>query len=219
VDPNKLGMSCVLMITGIVEGGPKLQHNPGAGNPYNSVQNGQCDALGNVWGADRCTVFARYHSRGYRIRPGDPRGILEVSPSGMAVADDWEPLATGVIDLQAAIRVWDDDGVDQDGDGDPARDWYSGDNMESIVTASGVRILGASVSLVARTTAEISGPGTAALPAFSVEGNLAHNRLGDREAVTLAPPVTTDPELPTYGNHAYRWTTATIDLRNVGVGL
>jgi prepilin-type N-terminal cleavage/methylation domain-containing protein len=210
-----LGKSCIIQITQL-NAGPKIQHNPGV-SPFNSPSNQHCKSLKPVW-SDGYTVFARYSSHAYRIRPGDPRGVLEMSPSGALIAGDWQPLAMGVVDLQVAIRVRDDDGVDQDADGDTTRDWYSGDNMATILAAPNVQVLNLSLTLVARTTAEITGAGTSKLPAFSVAERMSHNQLGDRAEVTMAPPITKDPADPHYGNHAYRWTTTMIDLRNLGVG-
>jgi prepilin-type N-terminal cleavage/methylation domain-containing protein len=200
-----LGKSCIIQITQL-NAGPKIQHNPGV-SPYNSAANEHCKSLKPVW-ADGYTVFAHYY----------PRGVLEMSPSGGLVAGDWQPLAMGIVDLQVAVRVRDNDAVDQDADGDATRDWYSGDNMATILSAANVQVLNLSLTLVARTTAEISGAGTAKLPAFGVAGRLANNDVGDRPEVVLGASVTTNPDDPHYGNHAYRWTTTMIDLRNLGVG-
>src|SRR5207302_294454 len=120
-----------------------------------------------------CTMFAHWVSHAYRIRPNDIRGVLEMSPSG-GVANDWQPLAMGFVDLQVAMRMKKTiTTVDHDGDGDMARDWYSGANITNILAnppaADGaVTLLELKITLVARTTAEVPGPATAQIPAISL---------------------------------------------------
>jgi hypothetical protein len=88
-----------------------------------------------VWD-DGYTTFTKIALRAYRIKPGDARGILQMSNTNL-LGDNWIDLAVGIVDMQLALRVYEPDDLinDRDGDGDPQRDWYSGDEMETAPTA------------------------------------------------------------------------------------
>jgi prepilin-type N-terminal cleavage/methylation domain-containing protein len=216
-NPALLGKSCIIQVTQL-NAGPKIQHNPGLGAGINSPTTKECDNIASGW-SDGHTVFAKYGAHAYRIRPNDPRGILEVSPTGGLAAiinpanSDWQPLAMGVVDLQVALNVLDTaTGV---------KTWYSGDNMNTVLdgTLFPTHVLtDMHVTIVARTTAEVAGPGTTTLPAISDPLNLNNNSLGDRPAIALTSTLTSDPNQPYFGNNAYRWTSTMVDMRNVGVG-
>lgn len=215
----KLGEGCILKITALAPAGPhfRAQHNPGAeGQPWNQPGNSQCDNLNGIWN-DGYTVFTKFASKAFRIRPDDQRGVLEVSTSGGFVVGDWQELALGIVDMQVAIRVYQaGDVVDQDADGDAERDWYSSDNMPTILGTAGVEMIQAKVSLVARTTAQVNGVLIPKTPDLTVVGNEANNDLGDHAGTVL--PVSSLASRY-YGDHIYRWTTVLVDARNMGVGL
>lgn len=227
---SKKGDGCIMKITGLVGGGPKLQHNHGQGAPYNEVQNSQCANIEEDW-ADGYTMFLKFEARAYRIKPSDGRGILQVSESGGLVADDWQDIAQGIVDMQFAVLQYqpnnasdvDGDGAtDEDGDGDPERDWISGENLENDLFEEEETVLQVRISMVGRTIGQVEGILTETLPAF-MEGNDAdNNELGDREEIDLAAinaPGTGDPDSTWYGSYVYRWSTTLVDLRNVGVGI
>jgi hypothetical protein len=69
------------------------------------------------------------------------------------------------------------------------------------------------ISLVARTERDVEGISSTTTPAL-ILGGPNNNTLGDRPAVDLK--TTADPTL--LGSRIYRYTTARIDLRNLGVG-
>ena len=119
--PLTLNRGCVVQITGTVTGPPAvLQYAPVL--PWNTVGNPQCALLNVDWNFGYVS-FSRAMLRTYRVKPGDQRGLLEMSPSATVVANDWIPLAVGIVDLQVAIRLFQPgDATDSDGDGDPLRD-------------------------------------------------------------------------------------------------
>ena len=205
------GEACVLAITALVPGGPKLQHNPGQGAPWNQPGNTQCDDLQAGW-ADGFTLFVSYSAVAYRIHPTDPRGMLEMSPSGGLIANDWRPLALGIVDLQLALRVWNGAGTNLDGDGDVNRDWLSGENMEAVDPGD---VLQVRLSLVARNHGDVDWITTVATPELCDPARVANNDLGDHCSFDPTAVAATSRY---YGNHIYRHTTETIDVRNLRIG-
>ncbi|HET7504239.1 MAG TPA: prepilin-type N-terminal cleavage/methylation domain-containing protein [Kofleriaceae bacterium] len=176
----------------------------------------------------------RFVAHGYRIDPASPAlGALQQSPTGGLSADDnWITLAYGFTDLQTALQVVDPgDAVgadgDADGDGDPARDWYSSGQTDANPAASRGQdrmtqnaAVGAlpipvqmTISLVARTDRDVEGISSQRTPELSAPGNPNHNSLGDRASVPLP---STEPAL--LGSRIYRVTTFQVDFRNLGVG-
>jgi len=208
---------CLVQVTGTIPGPPAMIQYA-ATPPWNAGGNPQCAELTADWSGGYAS-FTRAVLRSYRVRPGDQRGVLEMSPSGGLVANDWVPLAVGIVDLQVAIRVnQPGDTADDDNDGAPTRDWYSGDNMATargLVAAS--EVVQVSVSVVAKSSKEIGGPTLTLSP--SLLGSTTYpnnNSIGDHAGTAL--PVT-DTTSPYYGDFIYRMYTSTVDLRNVGVGL
>ena len=212
-----LNKGCVVQITGTVTGPPAMLQYA-AVPPWNTLGNAQCVDLSADW-TQGYVSFSRAMLRTYRVRPGDQRGVLEMSPSATLVANDWVPLAVGIVDLQVAIRVYQPaDATDSDGDGDAQRDWFSGSNMDNALgLVLGSQIIQVSVSVVAKSSKEIGGATLTRSP--DVKGSnpiyLNYNNIGDHDGTDL--PVT-DTTSPFYGDFVYRMYTSTVDLRNVGVG-
>ena len=160
----------------------------------------------------------------YRINTAVPdRGALQMSTTGnlLGVAETWTDLAYGFSDIQTAVRL-EDNGVtgDIDADTDAARNWYSGANQVGAtslpITPAGSLVIGMSISLVAHTDRDVEGIATAATPALT-GAIVNNNNLGNRPSTVLplARPWP-DPLLP--GLAVYRYTTFTVDFRNLGVG-
>lgn len=217
-DPGK-GTSCVMKITGKTTGRfDRLEHAAGA-VPWNLSANAQCLSVSTSSPYDGNTVAVKFAARTYRIKPNDRRGVLQVSPSAEFVAGDWQDLALGFVDLQVALRVYDPNGlIDHDSDGDPKRNWYSSDNMESPTLLTADRqLLQARISLVARTVSDIEGVASARTPELIAAGKpLAHNGIGDRPAIVVPVADTTSRY---HGNHLYRYTSSLVEFRNLGIGL
>ncbi|MFH0902801.1 MAG: hypothetical protein V2A73_19395 [Pseudomonadota bacterium] len=212
------GQGCALKITGLIAAGggsgPKIQHNPGQGQPWNMASNKQCDHLSGTW-KDGQTVFTRFVYRSFRIDPGSAEGILQMSPSGGMEAGDWVNLAVGIVDIQFALRVFQNgDATDEDGDGDPERDWFSSDEMATSLQSGGAIVgepIQVRMNLVARTVAPVTGLATTATPNLTVTGNPTHNSIGDQPSRAL-PVAAAGSRFA--GNHLYRWSTTLVDLRN-----
>jgi prepilin-type N-terminal cleavage/methylation domain-containing protein len=222
--------ACVVRVTSVDPGAPGRLHFGGvggAGDPYNAVGNPQCttveDATANE-DPQPDTVAYRFVGRSYRIDPDRKElGVLQGSPSGEMVEDDWTDLALGVTTIQMASRFFeDDDAVDLDGDGDPELDWYSSEGQES-PDPSGERPAGAvlvelRVSLEARTQRGTRAVATARTAELGDTDDLDHNTVGDWAGVQLAGVDDADRPDGYAGSHIYRTAEALIDLRNLGVG-
>jgi len=217
-----LGHGCAIQVTKVPDdpdtGKPRIGHNHGNASDINKPSNCQCDDIEAVWD-DGYTTFTKIALRAYRIKPGDARGILQMSNTNL-LGDNWIDLAVGIVDMQLALRVYEPDDLinDRDGDGDPRRDWYSGDEMETAPTADpDNELLQISVTLVAKT--EVHGVDIPSTPDLVEEGKLegfqSYNRVGDRIGTSL--PVS-DVTSMYFGENVYRSFTATIDFRNLGVG-
>jgi prepilin-type N-terminal cleavage/methylation domain-containing protein len=149
------------------------------------------------------------------------RGALQMSVTGnlLGVAEQWTPLAYGFSDIQTAVRLEDSTG-DVDADGDPIRNWYSGANQATAtalpITPANALVIGMSITLVAHTDRDVEGIATVATPALT-GAIVNNNNLGNRPSTVLptARPWP-DPLLP--GLAVYRYTTFTVDFRNLGVG-
>ena len=218
------GWGCVFQITSINNSGAVVTFTHAAAAPYNLTGSSQCSGICSVWTDPEPDLVHSYTQlaagvmRSYRIKPSDIRGVLQMSPSGMMVANDWQDMAVGIVDLQAAIRIYQPgDSTDSDGDGDPQRDWYSSSNMATALSSyAGSQLLDVSVTLVAKSTKNITGATRTKSPdVFETGKPLANNSIGDHAGTVL--PVT-DPTSMYYGNVIYRSYTKIIDLRNVGVG-
>lgn len=215
---TKLGDGCILTVTGKTTG--TLSHAPLLG-VWNGPNNIHCNHIANDW-QDGYTAVYKLRMLAYRIRPisQDPRGVLQVSPSGGMATSDWQDLAFGFTDMQLAVQRFEPgDTADADGDGDPQREWFSGSNMAtSTLTSGNNTLLQARITLVARTTSTVDGVATDLTP--NLAGSpLAFNQLGDHPSESLdvlAFPGTTDKTLRS--EFAYRSISTVVDLRNMGVG-
>ena len=221
--------SCVVKVTSIDAGAPgRLYFSAdGDGEPYNTDDNPQCAEVTSATANEDPvpdTVVYRFVGRSYRIDPERKESaVLQGSPSGEMVEDDWTDLALGVTTIQAASRYFeDDDAVDLDGDGDPELDWYSSENQET-PDPTGERPAGANlielrVSVEARTQRGTRAVSTSRTTDMSNEDEPAHNPVGDWPGVQLGGVA--DDERPDgyAGDHLYRSAEALIDLRNLGVG-
>jgi prepilin-type N-terminal cleavage/methylation domain-containing protein len=227
-DINLFGTGCILAITNAPQSNAagnnqKIQHNPGAGAPWNEPTNKQCDVLNSVWNSGY-TVFTHVRLRGYRIKPDDPRGVLQMSPT-QGEQNDWQDVALGVIDMQFAMRVYHPNQLtDLDGDGDNQRDWFSGDEMATVLSDyPGSQLLMLSVTLVAKSTKGVNAPNLPQVPSLMDPNwsstDPAYNRLSDKGPVTLPDTGTTWPDTMYGTDVVYRVFTTTIDLRNVGIGV
>lgn len=219
----------------------KVHFNPsgggpgGGGAPFNEApQNRHCDPVRAALAEGEPTTIYRFHARSYRIDPERREAsVLQLSPSGGLVDGDWIDLAIGVTNLQLATRFYaEGDTDDADGDGDPERDWRSGDS-QSTPDPTGARPANAvpiqiAVGLEARGAAG-NGVGSPATPAFIDLDNVEHNAAGDWgqqcEDAILDPcgvdlGRTGDSERPPRyrGRHRYRSSRAMVDLRNLRVG-
>jgi hypothetical protein len=171
----------------------------------------------------------KFVAHAYKIDTSTPtlaaQGPLMMSPTGGLIgnaSDSWTVLAYGFTDIQTALQVYDHtsapgDTADSDADGD--RDWFS-DATQTMLTGPLTTLTGTdgllqmSISLVARTDRTVEGIATAATPQLIVPAIPNNNTLGNHASVSL--PSATDPALG--GAHIYRFTTFTVDLRNLGVG-
>ena len=213
VDANlSIQDTCVLQITNITQplGVWKIDFATVA--PYGqSPLNLQCPAMVNA-------MMYKMIGRAYRIdqtRPAD--GVLQLSPSGALVANDWQDLAYGFTDLQVATQFFDNDGADTaDPDTDVKREWYSSETQETMTNAAPALtpVIQMTISLVSRTDRDVEGVATTATPELRVATNIDNNTIGDRASETV--PHATDPALQ--GNRIYRSTTFGVDFRNLAVG-
>jgi hypothetical protein len=175
------------------------------------------------------TMIYKFDARAYKIDTVNPtraaQGPLQLSQTGGLIgtaADNWTDLAYGFTDIQTALQVYDHtsapgDTADTDADGD--RDWFSGAAQTTLTgqttTLSGTDgLLQMSISLVARTDRAVEGIATAATPQLIDPVIPNNNTIGNHASVPL--PAAADPALG--GAHIYRYTTFTVDLRNLGVG-
>ncbi len=226
--------SCLIAVTGTNPN--KVIFNP-SGRPYNAApQNPHCQAVFDAFGAGESASIQRFVSRSYRIDPNRPtEGYLQMSPSGEVAVNDWIDMGVGFTNLQLATRYFESgDGFDADGDGDPERDWYSGDNQAN-PDPTGVRpadavLIQVSLSIEGRSPYGTRGAAASTVtPAFIDITNPDNNSVGDWGqscpssatnpcGVDLAN--TPDASRPAryVGEYIYRYTSSTVDLRNMGVG-
>lgn len=217
--------ACVVRVTGVIAAINRIEFT-GADATYNSGTNDQCV---NVQAFVQATITSsdamlyRFVGRSYRIDPARKNlSVLQMSPSGELMGNDWVDMGLGFTDLQIATRWFSENGtVDFDGDGDPERNWFSSNNQQTpdptATRPADSVILQVAVSVAVRTSNEVTTVPTAEAPGF-IGVNVNNNRLGDRPAFTLAgvPDGARPPEHQ--GDHIYRFTSSTIDARNLGVG-
>jgi hypothetical protein len=233
---NNKGASCVLQITNVQGSAGHLQHHPS--DPWNDNQNSQCAGVANdgstdVW-YDGMTVFMKFSTEGYRIKPNDARGVLQYLPTGSST---WQDIAFGFVDMQFAIQRATKTVVTRTDTNAVvsttyAYDWLSGDNMttfspgttttlqpaatpptKTVVTTSYAEMR---LNLLARTVAEVAGPGTTVTPSM-LGSPAATNNIGDHGPVTIS--TITNTSSPYYGNYIYRLVSTEVDLRNLSTGL
>lgn len=202
--------ACVVRIT--LVGPSNLSLDSAA--PWGNAGNTQCNDVNaaHTSGASAGqTMVYRFRARAYRIDPARTAlGVLQLSPSGALVANDWQDLGVGFADLQVAARTFlEGDAADLDGDGDALYDWYSGANMQTATNAGALdRITRLSLSVSVRTDRTVDGVASAATPAFIEAALPNNNQLGDRPSVALDP-----------ADRIYRYTTIRVDMRNTGATL
>jgi type II secretory pathway pseudopilin PulG len=209
--------------------------------PWGSADNDHCDDARSRLGLDEGMLY-RFRARAYRIDPARRNlAVLQMSPTGTLVPNDWQDLGVGFTDLQVASR-WNDAFADQppppasspddqdtaDLDTDPLSEWYSGELQEAL-TAPIVLTTDAALyhrpvpaevrlSLVVRTLKNVDAIPTAATPRLTDPARVDNNDLGDRAAITLAgvPDAARPAELR--GDAVFRHATIGADLRNLAVG-
>jgi len=221
--------ACVVRVTAIDAGTNTIRFDSSSPD-YNTGANEQCSDVQDATqteGAASETMIYLFVGRSYRIDPARKElGVLQMSPSGELQPNDWVDMGIGFTDLQLATRYFEDgDAADLDGDGDPQRDWYSSEGQET-PDPTGSRPANAvltqvSVSFAVRTTVELDVVASGATPGFVVGTDpqtIAHNRVGDHPSLALAgvPDASRPPEHR--GDHIYRFSTSTVDVRNMGVG-
>ena len=165
----------------------------------------------------------------FQLSAGDPaNGILQVyfPKTSLGPASD---LGIGFSNLQFAIRRFEaGDLVDADGDGDPIRDWYSGNNQEDPITLGNLtgRPIAIGVTVEGRNLTPIRQVFAEATPPLTVMADTDNNPVGDWGHACsgnpqfdpcgvdlLALPILTRP--PRYrGDFIYRATSTVVVLRN-----
>lgn len=225
--------ACLIKVTGVNT--QKIHFNP-SGAPYNETpQNPHCQDLKNNFNqVSNPVTIAHFTGVSYRIDPDRAtEGYLQMSPSGEVVADDWIDQGVGFTNMQIATRYFESgDAVDRDGDGDPERDWYSGDNQaagDASRPADAV-LIQASLSIEGRSPYGTRGSAASSVtPAFTDLSNVDHNPRGDwgqdcagaaTDPCGINLATTPDASRPDryQGEYIYRSTTSIVDLRNMGVG-
>jgi len=209
------------------------------GGSWGDGANAQCNLVRSKHATTTptTTMVYRFKARGYRIDPARrDLAVLQMSPSGGLLANDWQDLGIGFTDLQVASRWYESEDVTArattdtpDPDTDPIRDWYSGADQAALsaftptvgnAALSGQRplVMEVRVSLAVRTTSRLDTVGAAATPAFIDPTRVDNNDVGNRAAVPLAgvPDASRPPELR--GDALYRYSTVGSDTRNLSVG-
>ena len=220
--------ACLVAVTGTNPN--KVLINP-SGAPYNhSPKNEHCQDLWDAYDAGEPVSITRFVARSYRIDPNRPlEGYLQMHPTGEATADDWIDIGVGFTNLQIATRYFEPgDVLDLDGDGDAERDWYSGENQETLPSTA--VLIQASISSEARSPFGTRGSAASSTtPAYTDLANVTNNSRGDW-GVDCTPAatspcgvhlaVTPDGSRPAryVGEFIYRSTSSIVDLRNMGVG-
>lgn len=205
--------ACVLRIASVSAGTVTFD----TAAPWGSTTNTHCSSpIANR------TMLYKFVAHTWRVDPTRPElGALQLdSTGGLIPSTAFRDEAYGITDLQAATYFFDGDTTDTDDpDSDALRDWQSSDAQTTMTDARALASpfappLMMTLSLVARTTANVEGVTTHATPPLVDPARVDHNTLGDRASVTL--PSATDPAL--MGNRIYRHLTFQVDLRNLGVG-
>jgi prepilin-type N-terminal cleavage/methylation domain-containing protein len=219
--------ACVLQIAG--KAGNVITYSQAA--PWGMAANSHCTG-DNIAGA----MLYRFRGRAYRIDPTRKAlSVLQMSPTGGLVAGDWQDLGIGFTDFQIATRWFDlttiplgPQTVDTaDIDTDPKREWYSGAYQQQLSVPytlltdlpSTVALIEVTISFALRTTRPVEGVATGATPPFIDAARVNNGQVGDRPSVVLSGVPDASRAEENRGNHIFRYTTARIDVRNIGVGL
>lgn len=211
--------ACLVKITAVTASANQIAI-ASSGAPYNNSTNSQCaDVVGATLSeAPKSeTLIVGFVAKSYRIDPARRAvGALQVSPTGALAGDDYTDIGIAFVDLQVASRyVEPGDAVDVDGDGDGTLDWYSSTDQEPTGVRPAGSVASISVSFLMRTGEMTTGVVTQSTPALS-QTPLAHNAIGDVEAIDLsATPMASRPEAYR-GDYLYRVITTQVDARNLG---
>ena len=205
--------------------------------PWGEANNDQCDEVRGRMAAPAPAMLYRFSAHAYRIDPARRAlAVLQLSPTGGLIANDWQDLGVGFTDLQIATR-WNDfwnttanaNTLDTaDLDTDPVNEWWSGEQQEALSAA----IVGGNdnlrfrrtvpaeirISLVVRTIKKVDAVPTAATPALIDAARVDNNDLGDRPAVPLAGIADAARPAELRGDAVFRHATIGADLRNLAVG-
>jgi prepilin-type N-terminal cleavage/methylation domain-containing protein len=231
-------LACVVRVASVA--GNTISFDTAA--PWGTAANDQCDAarsqLGLLAGGG---MLFRFTARAYRIDPARRSlAVLQLSPTGALIADDWQDLGVGFTDLQVATRwqdYWDPAAaaIDSDDlDTDPLSEWYSGEAQETLTgtiraVAPAVEPTDAQlylkpspaevrISLVVRTLKKVDAVPTAATPLLTDLDRVDNNDLGDRAPVALEGVADAARPAELRGEAVYRHATIGADLRNLAVG-
>ena len=218
-------VACVVQIASVIPSPPTLNFSTSA--PWGNANNPQCAAVrvaDHAEGTATDTMIYRFAPFTYRIDPTRPTlGVLQVSPTGGTVANDFQDLAVGFTDLQIASRYWgvNIDPTNLDHDNDPNRIWYSGGDQTTLTAANPTGIntpIEIRLSFSARTNRTVDGVATAATPALIDITNVGNNTIGDNPSVQLLGVPDASRPAALAGDHIYRFATIDVDMRNLGVG-
>ncbi len=213
--------ACVVEVTNSSGGTSANGHDELFFEPslYNTVANEHCFIPTQTAIVDpttpgvvgRTQVF-RLIARAYRIDvTRELASPLEIDVTG-GLLNEWVLMGIGFVDLQITQRFVEEvsDLVDPDNDGNPRMDWYSAGGpfpLNSHLTQVGI-------GLVARTARQVEGVRATQIPVlYDLDNNPPrnHNPLGD----AVGPKLLTNPEFS--GDHVYRQSYMSVDMRNIGV--
>jgi prepilin-type N-terminal cleavage/methylation domain-containing protein len=219
--------ACVVEVTG------NLGTSPGGhdqlffdASPFNTAANEHCFIPTQTAVVDptapgvvgKTQVF-RLVARAYRIDVSrELMAPLEINVTGGllnvsgGLTPDWVIMGIGFVDLQITQRVVEEvsDLADPDNDGNPRMDWYSAGGpfpLNAHLTQVGI-------GLVARTARPVEGVRSTEIPVlYDLASNPPRNNnpLGD----AVGPKLLTNPEYS--GDHVYRHSYMSVDMRNIGV--
>lgn len=225
--------ACVVQITGIAG----TTFTVATTGNWGSANNDQCDFVRPDHTGTTTTMVYRFVAHGYRIDSTRRNlAVLQQSPSGGLIANDWQDLGIGFIDLQLASRWYEEEDDDTsivpmrrqfdtpDPDTDALRDWYSGaeQNVLSAFQNPAVStrplLMELRVSIAVRTTAKLDIVGTGATPSFTDNTRPLNNDLGNRASVTLAGVADAARPIELRGDAIIRYSTVGSDTRNLSVG-
>lgn len=167
------------------------------------------------------TMMYKFVAHTWRVDTSRPDlAPLQLDPTGGLATPAFTDQAYGIVDLQASTYFYDADGTDSgDPDTDGDRDWSSSDAQQTMtdpipLASSFVAPLMMSISIVARTPANVEGVSTANSPQLTDPASPTDNTIGDRASFPL--PSSTDAMFA--GHRLYRFVTFQTDMRNMGVG-